>query len=138
MERDKYLRGKYGWGQDDIEVYDVEVPFRSLDEQQRDRVLAWGRMRLNDELRALGHDVTPGHDELHHYWTQGPGLRKWLGHPEEWTALYHHLVKYADTPEEAKRWASAWFHEVKGIWPGSDLHRVEHGKPPRGHRVGPG
>src|SRR6185369_5698765 len=41
--------------------------------------------------RALGHDVTPGHDELHHYWTRDPrGLAKWVDHPKPWTALEHH------------------------------------------------
>ena len=88
-------------------------------------------------VEALGHDVTPGHDQLHHYWTHGEGLAKWLGHPHEWTALRDHLAKYVG-PERAARMATEWFHEVKGFYPGSDLHRVEHGKPPRGHRVGPG
>lgn len=87
---------------------------------------------------AAGRDATPGNDQLRHYWTRGEGLPKWLGHPHEWTALYHHLLKYAPTPEAAKRWATDWFHEVKGFYPGSDLHRVEHGKSPRGHRIGPG
>jgi hypothetical protein len=41
-------------------------------------------------------------------------------------------------PDEAKRTAAQWFHEVFGFWPGSDLNRVTHGHPPRGKRVGPG
>jgi hypothetical protein len=87
--------------------------------------------------RALGHDVTPGHDELHHYWTRGEGLAKWAGSPTPWTTLEHHLEKFVG-PERAKRMAAEWFHEVFGFWPGSDKNRVAHGKPPRGHRVGPG
>lgn len=78
--------------------------------------------------RAAGHDTTPGHDELHHYWTRGPGLAKWAESPTPWTTLYHHLLKYM-SPERAKRAASAWFHEIKGYWPGD-----QKGKNP----VGPG
>ncbi len=111
---------------------DEPVDDEPLPVEIRDRAIA------AFELRIAGKDITPGHDELHHYWTRGKGLAKWLGHLHEWTALYHHLLKYAPNPEAAKRWASAWFHEVKGFWPGADLHRVEHGKPPRGKRIGPG
>jgi hypothetical protein len=86
---------------------------------------------------AAGHDTTPGHDQLHHYWTRGEGLAKWSASPTPWTTLYHHLLKYL--PEgEAKRAASAWFQEVFGFASGSDLNRVTHGHPPRGHVVGPG
>lgn len=87
--------------------------------------------------RALGHDVTPGHDELHHYWTRGPGLAKWAESPKPWTTLVAHLTKYVG-PEKAKIYASRWFIEVFHFAAGSDLNRVTHGKPPRGHRVGPG
>jgi hypothetical protein len=87
--------------------------------------------------RALGHDVTPGHDELHHYWTVGPGLAKWAESPKPWTTLVAHLTKYVG-PEKAKIYASRWFIEVFHFAAGSDLNRVTHGKPPRGHRVGPG
>lgn len=86
---------------------------------------------------AAGHDITPGHDELHHYWTRGPGLAKWAESPTPWTTLYHHLVKYVN-PEMAKRMASRWFLEIFHFASGSDLNRVTHGKPPRGHRIGPG
>lgn len=89
------------------------------------------------ELRLAGQDVIPGHDELHHYWTRGEGLAKWRDHPHPWTALYHHLLKYVN-PEMAKRMASRWFIEVFGYSAGSDLHRIDSGKPPRGHLVGPG
>jgi hypothetical protein len=41
-------------------------------------------------------------------------------------------------PDEATRTATVWFHEVKGYYPGADLNRVAHGKPPRGKVVGPG
>lgn len=96
--------------------------------EQRDRELA---------LLGVVRDVNIDDDTFRRYWTEGPGLRKWLGHPHEWTALRNHLLKYVG-PERADRIASQWFHRVKGFWPGSDLHRVEHGKPPRGHLVGPG
>ena len=87
--------------------------------------------------RALGHDVTPGHDELHHWWTKGPGLALWAGSPRPWTTLRDHLLKYLP-PEEATRAASRWFIEVFGFASGSDKNRVLHGEPPRGHVVGPG
>lgn len=89
---------------------------------------------------AAGHDVTPGHDELHHYWTRGKGLSRWVASPEPWTTLLANLVEEVkDKPlEELKRWTSAWFMEVFGFSAGSDLNRVTHGHPPRGHRVGPG
>jgi hypothetical protein len=87
--------------------------------------------------RALGHDVTPGHDQLHHYWTRGEGLAKWVDSPKPWTTLVAELTKYVG-PEKAKVYASRWFIEVFGFAAGSDLNRVTHGKPPRGHLVGPG
>lgn len=87
--------------------------------------------------RALGHDITPGHDELHHYWTRGPGLAKWAESPKPWTTLVAHLTKYVG-PEKAKIYASRWFIEVFHFAAGSDLNRVTHGHPPRGHLVGPG
>jgi peptidoglycan hydrolase-like protein with peptidoglycan-binding domain len=86
---------------------------------------------------ALGHDTTPGHDELHHYWTRGPGLAKWQPSPTPWTTLRQHLLKYMPLGE-ATRAASKWFHEVMGFWSGSDLNRVMHGHPPRGKIIGPG
>lgn len=79
-----------------------------------------------------------GAAELHQYWVAGPGLAKWSETPDPWTELYHHLQKYIDDPDKAKRTASEWFHEVFHFWPGSDLNRVTHGKPPRGKKVGPG
>ncbi len=103
-----------------------------MDSEARARTLA-----LLGVTRAAGHDVTPGHDQLHHYWTRGEGLAKWVDSPHQWTTLYHHLVKYVN-PEMAKRMAAAWVHEVTGAWPGSDVHRVEEGGKPRGHVVGPG
>lgn len=96
------------------------------------------------ETRALGHDVTPGHDELHHYWTVGKGKRLWVDSPEPWRTL-HALVTAAVrkngravSPEQIDNWVSRWFIEVKGYAAGSDLNRVAHGHPPRGNRVGPG
>jgi hypothetical protein len=89
--------------------------------------------------RALGHDVTPGHDELHHYWTLGKGRGEWVDSPKPWTTLVALLVEHAHVPlEVAKTWASRWFIEVFGFAAGSDLNRVTHGHPPRGHKVGPG
>lgn len=87
---------------------------------------------------AAGVDTHPGDAaRLHEYWTKGAGLAKWAGAPDPWTELYHHLLKFLP-PEEAKRTAANWFHDVFGFYPGSDLNRVTHGHPPRGHRVGPG
>lgn len=77
-------------------------------------------------------------ERLHDYWTKGPGLAKWASKPDPWTSLFHELVKYIKDPEEAKRVATTWFHDVFGFYPGSDLNRVTHGKPPRGKLIGPG
>ncbi|MCL2781621.1 MAG: hypothetical protein FWD74_09095 [Actinomycetia bacterium] len=76
-------------------------------------------------------------EQLRRYWVAGRGLAKWAESPHPWTALRRHLLKYLP-PEEAERTASQWFHEVFGFWPGSDLNRVVHGRPPRGNRIGPG
>lgn len=77
------------------------------------------------------------HDVLHHYWTKGKGLAKWVGSPHPWTTLKDHLAKYVGE-ERAKRMANEWFHEVFGYYPGADLNRVAHGQPPRGKVIGPG
>jgi hypothetical protein len=82
---------------------------------------------------AAGIDTHPGGEHLKHYWLHGEGAAKW----STWTELYHHLVKYLN-PDMAKRTAAEWFHERYGDWPGSDTNKVRHGKPPRGHVVGPG
>jgi peptidoglycan hydrolase-like protein with peptidoglycan-binding domain len=91
---------------------------------------------------ALGHDVTPGHDELHHYWTLDPrGRERWVHSPTPWTTLLALLVEHVKPPkplEVLKKWASRWYIEVFGYSAGSDIARVKHGKPPRGDRVGPG
>lgn len=80
-----------------------------------------------------------GAAELHAYWTKDPrGLAKWADKPDPWTELYHHLRKYIQPDDKAKRTAAQWFKDVKGYWPGSDRNRVAHGKPPRGKVVGPG
>lgn len=89
--------------------------------------------------RTAGHDTTPGHDELHHYWTQGEGLAKWKFSPKPWTTLVALLAKHPEVgPEKAKIYASRWFIEVFGYAAGSDKNRVAHGHPPRGKKVGPG
>lgn len=91
-------------------------------------------------VRTAGHDTTPGHDELHHYWTKGAGLGRWAGSSTPWATLLANLVEEVkDKPLPVlKKWASRWFIEVFGFAAGSDLNRVAHGKPPRGHKVGPG
>jgi hypothetical protein len=76
-------------------------------------------------------------ERLHQYWVAGEGLAKWADTPKPWTALHAELAKYMPD-EEAKKTAAQWFHEVMGFWPGADLNRVTHGKPPRGKKVGPG
>lgn len=89
---------------------------------------------------AAGHDITPGHDQLHHYWTRGPGLARWAASPHPWTTLVALLKE--KVPEQRleviKAWASRWYIEVFGFAAGSDKARVAHGKPPRGKRIGPG
>jgi hypothetical protein len=82
---------------------------------------------------AAGHDVTPGHDELHHWWVYGEGRGRW----KTWTELRDQLVEHVG-PVKAAVYASAWFHERYGYWSGSDLNRVKNGKPPRGKVIGPG
>jgi len=94
-----------------------------------------------DEIRAAaGADITPGHDELHHYWTRGKGLARWVESPMPWRTLLANLVEEVhDKPLEVlKKWTSRWFIEVFGFAAGSDLNRVTHGRPPRGKLVGPG
>jgi hypothetical protein len=85
----------------------------------------------DDIVRAMDRN------QLKHYWTVGKGLRKWLGHPHPWTALYRHLRKYVGA-ERAKRMAAQWVHDVTGNWPGPDAHRVATGHKPRGSRIGLG
>jgi hypothetical protein len=119
--------------QDDVEPTLDQI--RAMAEQD-DEPSSEARARelaLLGVTRALGHDVTPGHDELHHYWTRGKGLALWT----TWTELYDHLVRHVG-PLKAKVFASDWFRDRYGYSAGSDLNRVRHGKPPRGHRVGPG
>lgn len=70
---------------------------------------------LDDALAALLGELRKGKqgENLHEYWTTGPGRARW----NTWTELYHHLLKYLPS-ERAKRTAAEWFHEVKGFWPG--------------------
>jgi hypothetical protein len=105
----------------------------TVDPELRDRTLRL----LGVDLRGV--DVTPGNDQLHHYWTRGKGLAKWRGSPHPWTTLVALLTRHRHVgPQKAKVFASRWFHEVFGYYSGSDLHRVHSGKPPRGDRIGPG
>lgn len=92
---------------------------------------------LDADGRAHTVSGEQGAHQLHEYWTKGEGLAKWADSPHPWTSLYHHLLKYMNA-EKAKRTASQWFFDVFHFWPGSDLNRVTHGKPPRGHKIGPG
>jgi hypothetical protein len=89
---------------------------------------------------AAGADVTPGNDELHHWWTRGKGRALWVKSPEPWTTLVAQLMEHVEglTLARAKRWASRWYIEVFGYAANSDKARVAHGKPPRGKVVGPG
>jgi hypothetical protein len=89
---------------------------------------------------AAGADVTPGHDELHHWWTRGKGRALWVKSDEPWTTLVAQLMEHVEglTLPTAKKWASKWYIEVFGFSAGSDKARVAHGKPPRGKVVGPG
>ncbi len=89
------------------------------------------------ERRAVTPVGVEGAARLHAYWTKGEGLAKWASSPHPWTSLYHHLAKFMP-PDKAKRTAAEWFHDVFHFWPGADLNRVTHGKPPRGDKVGPG
>jgi phage portal protein BeeE len=87
-------------------------------------------LELDDEERA-------DRNELKRYWLHGEGLAKWAPSPHPWTSLYGHLKDHMPDGM-AKRVAAEWFHEHFGFWPGSDLNRVTHGKPPKGNKVGPG
>lgn len=104
-----------------------------------EQILDEGALRLRGilpEIRLAGHDVTPGHDQLHHWWVYGPGRARW----KTWTDLLAQLVEEVkDKPlPTLKTWASRWFIERYGYAAGSDINRVKHGHPPRGHRIGPG
>ena len=43
--------------------------------------------------RAAGHDTNPGGEQLHHYWTRGKGLAKWIGSDHQFYTLRDLLVK---------------------------------------------
>jgi hypothetical protein len=76
-------------------------------------------------------------ERLKTYWTKGEGLAKWAETDHPWTELYHHLAKYME-PEEAKRTATVWYHDVFGYYPNSAEARAAHGKSPRGGGGGKG
>lgn len=84
------------------------------------------------ERRVAGHDIHPGGEQLKHYWLYGEGAAKWSTYTELHNHLIAHKVPHADAV------AASWFHQRYGFWPGADLNRLKHGKPPRGHKVGPG
>jgi len=129
--------------------FDVKVTHSDL---AMDSFNIWGKPAIAQKLgkalgglmampgnatRATGHDTTPGHDELHHYWVYGEGLAKWAESPKPWTTLVALLTPHVG-PEKAKTYASRWFFQHFGFYAGSDKNRVLHGKPPRGNKVGPG
>lgn len=92
---------------------------------------------------AAGHAATPREKEngerLKQWWLHGEGTKYWVDTPTPWTHLYRALIQHAHmTPPVAKRIASRWFIEEFGFAAGSDLNRVTHGHPPRGHKIGPG
>lgn len=69
---------------------------------------------------AAGADTHAGGEgpgSIKWYWVRGAGLQKWVGSPTPWRTLYGHLVKHMSSGM-AERCASAWFHEVFGIWSG--------------------
>lgn len=76
-------------------------------------------------------------EQLHRYWTQGKGLKRWRSSKRPWRTLVRLLRKHVGL-ERAKQMASAWYEEVFGYTPGSDAARVANGLEPRGERVGPG
>lgn len=112
-------------------------------EEKVAKLRAWGYSPdeidqiLGSVRAAAGHDTTAGHDELHHFWTQGPGLARWAESPTPWTTLVALLSEHVP-PEKARVFASRWFIEVFGYAAGSDKNRVAHGHKPRGEKVGPG
>jgi hypothetical protein len=122
---------------DDPNASRSTIPDADDDEPTLEDILAMAEE--DDELdRAAGHDATPGHDQLHHYWTVDPeGRAKWVDSPKPWTTLVAHLTKHVG-PLKAKVYASRWFIEVFHYAAGSDKNRVAHGHPPRGNKVGPG
>jgi 8-oxo-dGTP pyrophosphatase MutT (NUDIX family) len=64
------------------------------------------------------HPDLPGHDQLHHYWTQDPdGLAQWADHPHPYTALYQEILKHVHEPAKAHAIAAAWYHDVFHHWP---------------------
>jgi hypothetical protein len=83
------------------------------------------------ETTASPRKGSPGY--LKWYWTKGEGRAKW----NTWRELRAHLIKFM-SPAMADRVTSVWYHDATGVWSGSDLNRVRHGKPPRGKVVGPG
>jgi hypothetical protein len=116
---------------------DAEDPMENDEEAKARR----SRQLAMLDTRAAGHDVTPGHDELHHWWTKGPGLARWIGSRHQYATLHAELVKATKgklPPGEIDRMAASWVHEVTGFWPGSDMHRVLEGGKPRGNRIGRG
>jgi hypothetical protein len=116
---------------DDDDDFDPEIDYHVSCIDWGDDEAERSEFDEDDIVRAMDRN------QLKHYWTVGKGLRKWLGHPHPWTALYRHLRKYVGA-ERAKRMAAQWVHDVTGNWPGSDAHRVATGHKPRGSRIGPG
>ncbi len=100
---------------------------------------AWAMQKVSRAAEAVRLAEAFDREQFHHYWVETPeGLAKWAKSDEPWRKLHRHLRKFIHDPEELDRVTTDWFHDVFHFYPGSDLNRVTHGKPPRGHVVGPG
>lgn len=85
---------------------------------------------------AAGVDTHSGGEGLKHWWVYGAGSTRWSTFTELYDQLRKEITDMSD--DHVKAIAASWYHLRYGIWPGSDANRVKHGKPPRGHVVGPG
>jgi hypothetical protein len=77
------------------------------------------------DLPQLRVDVSPLTEGGKHYWTKDPeGLAKWASHPDPYTALYNHIIKWKGmTPHYAHKIAGAWYFEVFGHGPTAGKHK---------------
>lgn len=85
-------------------------------------------------------DVNPKGDDgarLKAHWLVGTGALKirW-NTPGDFTRCVRELDKHM--PGRAEGYCANLHKIATGNWPGSDLNRVQAGKPPRGKRIGPG
>jgi hypothetical protein len=107
------VRAAGGDEDDDLSEFDDDEDYEPTGEDWLDLADA-----DPDEISAAaGRDITPGRERLHHYWTRGKGLARWVASPHPWTTLVALLSEHVSVGK-AKRFASKWFKEVFGIWPG--------------------